>query len=377
MLNRLVLVLAVVNVSAAPAFPQSSAADDASPSTFDRIWRFAELYRNDGNRVVQRVQLSGRYQHDFALVDAEQGKHDEWNVRRMRIGPRIALLRHFQFSGEFELNPQERDPLYVRLTDFYVQWSRRSALVVTVGKQGVPFTMDGSTSSKELIAIDRSNLANNMWFPQEYLPGISVSGRRAPWVYRVGVYTAGEATREFGRFSGSYFTLAALGYDFAEALGVEEALVSGNYVYQPADRDNTFTRRLDHVASIHVNLEAARWGLRADVTGASGYLGQPDLWGVMAMPYVNATRALQLVGRYTQIASDRPNGVQLATYENRVVSGRGDRYTELYLGANYYFYGHKLKFQTGVQLGDMDDLASDGGAYSGVSWTSGFRIGWP
>jgi len=285
MLARLVLVLALAVVPAGPAFPQAPSAREPSLSTFDTIWRVAELYRDDNNRVVQRVLLSGRYQHDFALVEADQGNHDEWNVRRMRIGPRIAFLRHLQFSGEVELNPQERDPLYVRLTDFYVQWSRERALAVTVGKQGVPFTMDGSTSSKELIAIDRSNLANNMWFPQEYLPGVSVSGRRAPWVYRAGVYTAGEATREFGRFSGSYFTLAALGYDFAKALGMEEALLTGNYVYQPADPDNTFTRRLGHVASIHVTLEAARWGLRADVTGALGYLGQPDLWGVMAMPY--------------------------------------------------------------------------------------------
>ena len=31
---------------------------------------------------------------------------------------------------------------------------------------------------------------------------------------------------------------------------------------------------------------------------------------------------------------------------------------------NYYFYGHKLKLQTGVQFADMQDRANDGGAYS-------------
>ena len=35
--------------------------------------------------------------------------------------------------------------------------------------------------------------------------------------------------------------------------------------------------------------------------------------------------------------------------------GRGDRYQEIYLGANYYFYGHKLKLQSGAQWADMDD----------------------
>ena len=46
------------------------------------------------------------------------------------------------------------------------------------------------------------------------------------------------------------------------------------------------------------------------------------------------------------------------------------------LGANYYFYGHKLKLQTGVQFADMNDRANDGGEYSGVSWTTGLRVGW-
>ena len=46
------------------------------------------------------------------------------------------------------------------------------------------------------------------------------------------------------------------------------------------------------------------------------------IWSVMTMPFFNVTDKLQLVGRYTFVESDDPNGVQLATYENRVVSGR-------------------------------------------------------
>jgi phosphate-selective porin OprO/OprP len=97
----------------------------------------------------------------------------------------------------------------------------------------------------------------------------------------------------------------------------------------------------------------------------------------MAMPYGNVTERLQLVGRYTLVESDGPNGVRLATYENRIVPGRGDAYHEGYIGANYFFYGHKLKLQTGLQYADLSDRADDGGAYSGMSWTTGLRIGWP
>lgn len=361
---------------ATPAAVQTSGGADTR-SIYDKIWQQFTIYDNRSNPVVQRVQLSGRFQHEFAALDADEGDHDEWNTRRFRIGPRVTLYRTFTVAAEAELNPQEMDPLYMRLTDVYVQWSRNARFAVTLGKHSIPFTMDGATSSKELLTIDRSNLTNNIWFPQEYLPGASVSGRIAPWTYRVGMYSAGTANKEFGEFDGGAATLVVLGYDFAKRFGVKEALLAGNYVHQNPDRNNTFTRQLEDILSVNFKLEHGKWGLRTDVSTASGYLGQSDLWALMAMPYYNITDKLQLIGRYTFLESADPNGVRLGTYESRVVSGRGDEYNEAYVGANYFFYGHKLKLQTGLQIADMNDRANDGGAYSGVSWTTGFRIGWP
>jgi phosphate-selective porin OprO/OprP len=347
------------------------------PSVYDKIWQHLTTWYDDKeNPVVQRVLFSGRFQHEFNTIDADQGGHDEWNTRRFRVGPRITLFRNYTLHVEAELNPQEIDPLYVRLTDAYVAWNRSAAFTLTVGKHSIPYTMDGATSSKELLAIDRSNLTNNIWFPQEYLPGVSASGRAGAWNYRLGTYSAGEQTREFGKFDGGLATLAVAGYDFAKRLGVDQAVLSGNYVYQSEDRDNTFTRQLEHIVSVNFRLEAPKWGLRTDVSTADGYLTQNDLFGVMAMPYYNVTDRLQAVGRYTFLTSDGPNGVRLATYESSVVPGRGDEYNELYLGANYFFYGHRLKLQTGLQFADLNDAAGDGGEYSGVSWTSGLRIGW-
>jgi phosphate-selective porin OprO/OprP len=365
--------------SSQPAAASAPAQAPATPeeSTYDKIWkRVTTVYDNPSNRVVQRVLFSGRFQHEFAAVNADEGDHDEWNTRRFRVGPRLTLFKTFILHGEAELNPQEHDPVYVRLTDMYVQWSPSGRLAVTVGKQSVPFTMDGATSSKELLTIDRSNLTNNIWFPQEYLPGASVSGRVAPWVYRAGLYSAGTANREFGEFDGGVAVLGVLGYDFARPLGVDAALLSGNYVYQQPDSNNTFTRQLEHIVSVNFRLEDDRWGVRTDLSTATGYLGQSDLWGAMVMPFYNVTSEFQVVGRYTFLDSDGLNGIRLATYENVVVPGRGDRYNEMYLGANYYFYAHRLKLQSGLQFADMNDRANDGGTYSGVSWTTGLRIGW-
>ena len=167
-------------------------------SAYDKIWKFAEWYNNKDNPVVQSVLGSGRFQFEYAALDAEQGSHHEWNIRRLRLGARSKLFRTFTLHAEVEFNPQEADPVYSRLTDVYLQWSRDGRFALTVGKHSAPFTMDGATSSKELLAIDRSNLTNNIWFPHEYIPCMSASGKIAPWVYRAGVYSAGRANREFG-----------------------------------------------------------------------------------------------------------------------------------------------------------------------------------
>jgi phosphate-selective porin OprO and OprP len=372
--TRIRLAVVVLLLSACSAQAQTTGSE---PSPYDKIWNnLTQWYKDDSNPVVQQVLFTGRFQHDFAALRADEGDHDESNLRRVRLGPRITFLRQYLFHAEVEVNPQERNPFYVRFTDLYVQWSRNPALAVTVGKQSIPFTQEGATSSKELITIDRSNLANNIWFSQEYMPGVSVSGRVAPWIYRAGVYSAGAANRELGEFSGDYFTLGVVGYDFGKPLGAKEAVLTGNYLYQHPDPDNTFTQRLQHVASVHFRFEDERWGVRSDLSSAAGYLGQSDVWALMAMPFVNVTDKLQIVTRYTFIDSEGPNGIRLATYENKIVPGRGDEYNELYLGANYFFYGHKLKLQTGVQWADMQDVAADGGAYSGVSWTTGLRVGW-
>jgi phosphate-selective porin OprO and OprP len=347
------------------------------PSTYDTIWtNLTDWYSDTDNPVVQRVVFTGRFQHDFAIVESDHGDHKESNIRRLRFGPRVTLFRDFLVHAEAEVNPQERNPFYVRITDAYVAWQKHPKAIVTIGKHSVPFTQEGATSSKELITIDRSNLANNIWFTQEYMPGVSVNGRPAPWVYRTGVYSSGAMNREFGRFTGDYFTLALVGYDFARKLGVREAVLTANYLYQHPDANNTFTKRFEHIGSLHFKLEQPRWGVRADLSKTAGYLGQSDLWAVMLMPYFNATEKLQFVTRYTVVDSNTSNGISLNTYENRVVAARGDRYNEGYVGVNYFFYGHRLKLQSGVQLADMQDRAGDGGAYRGTSWTTGLRIGW-
>ena len=100
------------------------------PSTYDKIWaNFTDWYDDKANPVVQRVLFTGRFQHDLAMVDADQGDDEESNIRRVRFGPRITMFRDYLVHAEIEVNPQERDPFYLRITDAYVAWQKHPKAV--------------------------------------------------------------------------------------------------------------------------------------------------------------------------------------------------------------------------------------------------------
>lgn len=370
---------------AQPAAPRASAEPSGSrpentqakkeQSAFDRLWSAARLHQDDDHSVLNELRLVGRFHVDQYFVQADQGDDSDLLVRRARIGARARLFRNLEAHVEAELD-LEGGPLYSRLTDAYLAWKFSDAARVTVGKQSVKFTADGGTSSNELLTIDRSNVANNFWFTDEYIPGVGLSGRSGKWSYNTGLYTGGREDREFGDFGGGYFWLGSIGRDYSAELGVKRAVVRLDYVYNKPDADSDFTRPFKHIGALVAVLDAGRWGLTGELVAGEGFLGQSDAVGASATPWFNITKRLQLAGRFTLVNSRRLNGVRLGRYENVVTGGRGDLYQEVYGGLNYFLYGHKLKLQTGITLADMRDRARDGGAYQGWTWTSALRASW-
>src|SRR5688572_31685342 len=105
------LLFAVLMLGGVPASASAQTAAAKKPSSYDKLWgNFTEWYVDDENPVVQRVLLSGRFHYEFATIEADQGDHSEWNIRRLRVGPRITLFRTFTFHSEVELDPQRHDP---------------------------------------------------------------------------------------------------------------------------------------------------------------------------------------------------------------------------------------------------------------------------
>jgi len=354
----------------------TSPASDRVTQFFDRIWGYATFYENADNPVLKKFRFRGRFQADFPLFDANRGDYDDPQVRRFRLGFNSRWRYHLILHAETDLDvtcdkgEECDDDSYEGLTDAYIGWAPTEAFELKLGKISAPFTLDGSTSSKRLLTLERNNLSNNIWFPTEYHTGVGASGEIDTSRYRVGVYSS-TTGKEFGSLDGGYFTLLSYAHDFSKRLGVEEFIVSVDYVYNKSDHKNEATRDLNHVFSLNMRFDSGRWGLRGDLSGAIGYQSQSDLIGVVLLPFYSLTERFQLVGRYTYIHSFDGDGVRFGRYENHIDSGQGDDYDEVFCGINWFIYGHDFKLQTGFKYTWMDAQKN----YRGWGWTTGVRVG--
>ena len=373
----LALTLAAASVLAGPAtVTKEVQKEEKEESVFDRIWSYPTLYKNEDSSFLNEFRIVGRAHFDAFTIDSNLGADADWIVRRIRIGAKARLFHNLDLHVETELDPQNDNPLYRRLTDAYLAWKFNDAVKLTVGKQSVKFTLDGGTSSNELLTIDRNNLSNNIWFTTEYVSGVGLSGKIKGFQYNTGYYFGGTETPEFGNFDEGHFFLASVGYDFAKELDAKKALLRADYVYNDRNLKSNATRPFEHIGSINFNYAQEKWGVAADVSYATGFGAQSDVFGFVAMPWYNITKELQVVARYTYLESEGNDGVRFNRYENVLTGSRGDEYQDVYVGLNYYIYGHKLKVQTGWTYAMMEDSAHNGGKYHGWAWTTGLRMSW-
>ena len=150
-------------------------------STYDRLWSKVSLYENEQNPLIRKFSFTGRLQGDYhSFENDETGESaSDFDWRRFRFGFKASILDGFTLHSEANLNLNQPEPLYTNLTDPYLSWTTDNGFTFKVGKQSAPFTLDGSTSSKKLHTQERGKIATNVWFGQEYFPGVSVSGCKA------------------------------------------------------------------------------------------------------------------------------------------------------------------------------------------------------
>jgi phosphate-selective porin OprO/OprP len=332
------------------------------------------IYESEDNSFIQSLVSTGRLQYDYSYFDEDDaGSQDETKWRRARAGFKAKLFNKVTLHAEMDMDLENHDPIYNGLTDANISWSINDAWKIKVGKQSAGFTLDGRTSSKKLIAIERSKLNENVWFTREYFTGVTLSGSKGKWKYNYGIFS-NDASKDFENVGDEkYFILIGGSYDFGKDLNVDHAIVQVDFVHN-RESGNVGTKKLENVLSVSGQYDNGAIHLWGDISYGKAFDGG-DIFGIEIMPFYDINETFQVVGRYTYVDGDS-NSLGLGRYEKDLVSGKGDSLQEFYVGLNTYFKGHKLKWQNGIQYTEMKDAANDGGEYSGIGFTSAIRFSW-
>jgi phosphate-selective porin OprO/OprP len=352
------------------------AADEAEKSVYDTIWDTAKLIDNDDATVLQSLALTGRLQGDaYHYKSDDNGSVSDMDWRRFRFGAKATLFHDFLIHVEADLDPNNIDnnDFYKGLTDAYIAWSQSSALKLKLGKQSAGFTLDGATSSKGLLTMERSIVADNLWFSSEYFTGISASGTVDGWKYNVGAFSSsGDA--EFGEFDSGWFALASLGHAVSDNTDLRIDIVHN----EPDYTGEVGTKKLTDIVSLVSQSTFGQFGFDTDVSFARGDddAGQSDMMGLELMPYWDFNDRWQGVFRYSMVHCTDGPGASLGRYPKKFISSsKYEDIQDFYLGVNCYLYGHKLKWQAGVEY-NLAQNDSTGNDYNGWGVSSGVRLSW-
>jgi len=344
----------------------------------DSVWGLATLYKNKDNPYIQEFSLLGRYHGQYWTLDGDQNNEDDWDHRRFRYGAKMVFLHDFEFKFEAfgDLNV---DDWYSGFTELNVAWKPNEQFNLQVGKQKAKYSLDFSTSSREILTIERNILINNLGI--DFQTGASISGKQGKWSYYAGAFSndvrdSDSTQLEFGDLDGGWSYIASLAYDVKEQLGTEKGVVRLDYIHMQHDDDllepDEFLTRFDDSLALSLNVKQGKWGLITEGLWASGDNG--DIWGFYVMPTYDITKKLQAVARYTHGGSG-DDLLRPGRYE-REFNGNasGEEYNAGYLGLTYYICGHKLKLMTGIEYAEMDGGAGGVGDFEGWTWTSGLRL---
>ncbi len=362
------------------------------PNTFDKIWGFATLYKDDLNPILQEFKLRGRYQGQYWDVDDANGSQSDWEDRRSRLGFDAKLFdKEIELRADFQSNDGFND-IYDGLVDAYIRWKPKSWLSITAGKtKPLVGQYDWLESTNTQPTFERSQIFNQLGINRA--TGLTVEGTADKFSWRAGVYsndtpssTADPVTKistgawgdgEFGDLDGGVSYTLGVGYDFKHLLDVEKADLRLDWLHSDREVGDRVLGKYDDIVSTTFWLKEGHAAVVFESFFASGGDGtNSDVFGFFIQPtYDIIPKKLQLVGRYSYANSDGPLGVSGQTrYEKKVAAnaGLGDAYHSIYGGAQYFIYGDKLKLLAGAEWARLENDLGD--SYDGFTLLTGIRL---
>jgi phosphate-selective porin OprO/OprP len=365
---------------------QDKSTELVEPSTFDKLWSSATLYKDDTNPILEEFKLRGRYQGQYWDVDADQGSQSNWEVRRSRFGFDAKLFdKQIEIRADFQSNDGFND-IYDGLVDAYLRWKPKSWLSITAGKtKPLIAQYDWLESTNTQPTFERSQIFNQLGINRA--TGLTVEGTSNEWSWRAGVYsndtpnnTGGSGAfgeGEFGDLSGGTSITLGAGYDIKSLLNVEKADFRLDWLHSDRETDDRVMGKYDDIITATFTVkEGDATAVFEAFSASGGDRDNSDVFGFYIQPtYDIIPKKLQLVGRYSHANSDGPLGVQgQSRYERKVVdnAGLGDSYHAIYGGAQYFIYGEKLKLMAGAEYAWL--ARENGGSYNGYTLLTGIRF---
>lgn len=350
-------------------------------SDFEKLWDFATLYKNDSNPILQEFKLRGRYHGQYHIVDGEQDTEDDWEDRRSRFGFDAKMFeKKIELRFDFQSNDGFRD-VYDGLVDAYVRYKPSDALAVTVGRfKPMVGYYDFLQSTNAQPTFERSQIFNQLGIDR--VSGIGFEGKVDQFTWQAGVYSnavdrdRNDFDQAFGEFNGGWSASLGVGYDFSKALDVKKADFRIDWLHSDRDADSNILNIYDDVISSTFWVQDGDWSFVAEgfyATGGDGTNG--DVFGAFLQgTYDILPKKLQLVGRYSFAFGDGEASVKRQTrYESRIVNGQGDTYQAIYLGAQYFINGDKLKLLAGAEYAKLDGGPA-AREFDGVTYLTGIRF---
>jgi len=317
------------------------------------------------SKNLSSLQLRGRVQTQFGYVDADNdvgsGDYSTFEMRRARVGMRGELYQDVRVQVEANLVPNNFSMRYA-----FLQWRAHKPAYIKAGFDKPTFGYEENTSSAYILTVERT-LITNLVAPGPQT-GLFVDGEIEMFTYSTSINTNQDNRNTDGDDSYIYF--------ISGGIKLDEFVGDGNALRFRVDyfnnNDESGNESFEDGWSFSGHGVAGPFDLRAEFITVNSFNNQ-GTHGWYVMPSYYITDKLQGVIRYEQADSENPTGLRATRRYTRKVSSltgfdatgnaiggdtRGDKYSAIYLGGNYYFAGDANKVMLGLEFSTLETASA-------------------
>lgn len=321
-----------------------------------------------------KLKATGRVQFQAGYVDQENdvqsGDWSTFEVRRARVG----LSGSFgnDMKGKVEANIV---PGSVSVRSAFITWGKSDAFNLTGGYDKPVSSLEENTSSASILTVERSNVNNTIAAPGESV-GVWANGESGALFYHVGLYNGENgSSRNDSNVEAEYMFNAHGGVNFDLSEG---SSLKAQIAYLQTDDPNA-SLGYEDVTTAAIHFKAGAFDLRTEY-----FMGTDDgvdTDGFYIMPSMKLSEALEAVARFEMAESDSGSGIRaqsryarrtdIVEIDEDITADRGDDFTALYLGVNYYFQKYN-KVMFGVEFSELDN--TEAGTLESTSVFGAYRL---